>query len=410
MKHFCLCLAGLLIAGRLSAQDGFPNYYRYANLVEKADSAYRAGQYRAAAEFFSRAVRMPVEKGIDLPYNDLNYRAAGYWAKAGVPDSAFFYLGSALKSGFTDVKGMEGNPDLSTLKADLRWDPLISSLTIMKVQSDLAKKNYLQRTTFLGGGQEVLFNPPNAKVKGFLFNDDLPFISVNFQNFRIFFRGDSYAAKHLERVKNELSVSLSRSLAVLGISAHSTGTNVVVVEDKMEMKNLTGFSVGGGLALSDLDLLFLVWNGSRRMQAKHEFFHVISNQVWGKTHSRLLNEGGAVYADNECVYNNPIYTVNAMLLREKRFLNIQELIDDFDHVAQKQEVAAYLQSAAIFKYLFERFGREKMKVLWKKGFDSFQQIYGISVKELQGMLEQKLKQTAVPKDANIEKILSTGCG
>jgi hypothetical protein len=175
------------------------------------------------------------------------------------------------------------------------------------------------------------------------------------------------------------------------------------------MIQLTGVRVLGGIAYPEFDSALFPITPKRRPQFKHELFHVISLNTWGTSYSRLLVEGGAVYADNECYYENPIPTMNAYYLQTKQLVSLEALIHDFDKIAFTNDVLAYLQSAGVFKYLYEKYGVDKMKLLWTGGFDKFESIYGITVQQLETDWLDYLKTVPIPKDFDSSK-LKEGCG
>jgi len=169
-----------------------------------------------------------------------------------------------------------------------------------------------------------------------------------------------------------------------------------------------GYKIKGGAAKGH-DLVFFVYNPHIRPQFKHEIFHLISYETWGLTNYRLLDEGGATYTDNFCFYDNPMYTINSYYLKNGKLFTFDSLINDFDNQAKKSDLIAYLQSAGIFKYLYEKYGVEKMKQLWIRGFEDFELIYGFSIKQLEIDWINLIKTIPVPKDFDINK-LKEGCG
>ncbi len=70
---------------------------------------------------------------------------------------------------------------------------------------------------------------------------------------------------------------------------------------------------------------------------------------------------------------------------------------------------AYIQSAGVFKYLYEKYGVEKMKLLWSGGFEKFQSIYGFPVEQLEKDWLNFIKTIPVPNDFDIT-LLNEGCG
>jgi len=256
--------------------------------------------------------------------------------------------------------------------------------------------------------QEIYFRQPSDYVKGFICNDSINFSSINYKSFRIYFKEDSYTSKHLDDVKLKLDIAYSRILSILNCESYNFGIYLVAVDSKEEMKDLMGYKIKGGAAQGH-DLVFFVFNDKIRPQFKHEIFHLISYEVWGATSYRMLDEGAATYTDNFCLFDNPMYTINSYYHKHKMHFPLDSLIDSFDKQAQKNDVIAYIQSAGIFKYLYEKYGVEKMKLLWIQGFENFETIYGFSTKQLELDWLNFLNTIPVSSDFDIDK-LKDGCG
>ncbi len=256
--------------------------------------------------------------------------------------------------------------------------------------------------------QQIVFRQPSNYVLGFIGNDSIQLSSINYKSFRIYFKDRSYTASHLENIEQELDIAYSRILSVLSISAYKNGIYLLAVDSKEEMQKVMGYKIKGGAAKGH-DLVFFVYNKTIRPQFKHEIFHLISYETWGPTNYRLLDEGGATYCDNFCFYDNPMFTINAYYFQQKKLFPFDSLIKNFDNQAKKSDVIAYLQSAGIFKYLYEKYGVEKMKLLWTEGFEKFNAIYGFSLDQLETDWLNFIKTIPIPKDFDINK-LKEGCG
>lgn len=74
-----------------------------------------------------------------------------------------------------------------------------------------------------------------------------------------------------------------------------------------------------------------------------------------------MDEGGATYGDNECFSDHPMYTINAYYHQQTKLFPLDSLIYHFDIAARENDVIAYIQSAGLFKFLFEKYGVEKIK-------------------------------------------------
>ena len=257
--------------------------------------------------------------------------------------------------------------------------------------------------------QDVLFRAPSSYVSQFLKSDSLDFNSINHSKFRLYFKEGSYSSNNIPELRKELNVAAKRVFEVLDVTQYPYGTYILLVDSEEEMEELMGYHIKGGAAKAH-DLLFIVYSDSIRPQFKHEFFHLASYETWGLTDYRLLDEGAATYADNECYYPEPMYTITSHFHQKNQLFELEDLVADFDQLAAQNDIIAYIQSAAYFQFLYEAHGVDKMKELWKRGFDSFESIYSMKLEELDAQLKEHLLSIPIPEDFDEELILSTGCG
>ncbi len=409
MKKLVLLYCMLFALSGLNAQNVYPRYREYADLVKRADSLYKAGVYDASATCYNRALGIRVEKGIPVPYAGLHYSAACCWALAGRADSAFAHLQAMAALGYSDPVSLGKDQDLASLHGDRRWTGLMDQVASALVRKEVLKKKYDERTRF-SGKDESVFLPLHDNVKQLIQCDSLPFISLNYQNFRLYFRGNGYAADHLPELKQQVSDAYIAVLVKLDANTYTSGINMVLVDSRDELRDVTGIRALGGLALVGDNTVFLVFNGKRRLQAKHELYHLVSNDMWGNTYSRLLDEGGAVFADNECYGKDPLYGISAWFKANRKLLPFTALINDFDREAGRSDVIAYLESAAIFKYLYEKYGIPKLKQLRTEGFEKFESIYGFPLARLEKEWNEMISGVKIPTDVDWNKLLEEGCG
>lgn len=410
MAKFFLLTVLLYFPVSFYAQRGFPNYYKYIELASKGDSLYQINDFKNAALTYLAAANIEVEKGIGNSNTNMYYNAACAFSRDKNTEEAFTCLNYIAEENFSDYGKIAEDSDLVYLHKDKRWSTFLSKIKANEETTARKELLILERTTTSSENEEIIFYPYTDFAKQFLQDDTLCFISINYQNFRIFFTGYSFASTHLEEIKSQLSIALSRAMSILGANAYKRGINVILADSPEEMQELTGLYIHGGLACIGEDLIFFICNNNRRWQIKHELFHLVSNQVWGNTQSRLLNEGSAVYADNECYFDNPIYSITSYLISTNKALPVQSLINNFDIEAGENEVIVYIESAAIFKYLYEKYGIEKMKSLWIGGFKNFQSIYGISIEDFENEWLNYLKSIPSPDNIDIDNLLKNGCG
>ncbi len=414
MKRAFLLFASIIISNSAFGQKGFPLYYEMLALNNRADSLYKAKDFRNAAHYYDLAAAQKVEKAVPVRYEDIRYNAACSWALGNEPDSAFSRLEwIATQMNYANVDHLVQDADLFSLHNSDRWKKLVEIVQSNSENARLEADRYQRRTTFTGDEKEIIFYPHTEYMRHFLDNDSLPFISVNYGNFRMYFRGNSYSARHVPELEHKLSVAFDRILTVLDTNSYHMGINLILLDSAGELQQLTGYYVHGGMAMPGQSLAFFVFDSVRRGAFEHELFHYIANDCWHYSTSRLLNEGSAVYTDltgNGCYYDNPIYSINAYMRKEKKLLSFDALINDFDNRARENEVIAYLESAAIFKYLYEQYGIRKMKRLWVEGFTKFENIYGFSISQLENEWMLFISKIAPPANMDWNMLMDNGCG
>jgi hypothetical protein len=122
MKNSFIFFCSLTLTS-LSFGQSLPK--EYVDLCKKADSLYKAKDYKNSAFTYSSAFKANGWKGA---IND-RYNAACSWALANIPDSAFFYLSRAVFiGGYTSYDHISTDTDLASLHDDKRWKPLLEKV------------------------------------------------------------------------------------------------------------------------------------------------------------------------------------------------------------------------------------------------------------------------------------------
>lgn len=113
----------------------------YKTLCLRADTLLNAGFYPEAANTYSRAFQTLGWKGTATD----RYNAARSWARAGVPDSAFFQLKRILeKMDYLDASNVwMVDADFLALKNDGRWKEITAYWAAKKEKNERIKSNPL---------------------------------------------------------------------------------------------------------------------------------------------------------------------------------------------------------------------------------------------------------------------------
>ncbi|HQW01353.1 MAG TPA: hypothetical protein PLR30_02710 [Saprospiraceae bacterium] len=411
MSRILLFILGLGFNTHCYAQSGFPKYYAFYELWNKADSCLTAQNYQEAGAYFYKAAHAEVEKGFEIPREGILYNAASSYALAGREKTALQILNKmAFDYPFKDIEALQSDSAFLSLRDQKKWNRIVDKVSANYTVWFAQENIYTARTTLDNPTDEVVFYPHRAAFTNKILNQDtLPFLSISHGNFRIFFAGNTYAAAHLPEIKEQIAFAFSNALQILNVEKYNRGITLILFESVEEMQAFTGVRAQGGIAYAEFDAGLFPITATRRPQFKHEIFHIISLNAWGPSGCRLLIEGSAVYADNECHIENPIPTINAYYLQSNQLQSLDNLVNHFDEIAVQNDVMAYLQSAGVFKYLYEQYGLEKMKLLWTGGFEDFDAIYGFPVEKLEAEWIDFLKSVPIPHDFDIHK-LEEGCG
>lgn len=120
----------VVIGITLHAQD----QAKYDALVQEADSLYGAKDFPGSAQRYSAAF----EQMGGLGTIEDHYNAACSWALAGMPDSAFSQLSRlAGKANYDDIPSILLDNDLSQLRADPRWLPLVALVSANRYKAQV---------------------------------------------------------------------------------------------------------------------------------------------------------------------------------------------------------------------------------------------------------------------------------
>jgi hypothetical protein len=125
----------LLVMGVTDVCYSQDSQLEYASKIRNADSLVKLREYKGAAKEYSKAFEAMGWKGKLLD----RYNAACCWALAGVSDSAFYQLykiASFDNMPYKNYEHITTDADLSTLRTDSRWQPLIDIIRKNKEKAE----------------------------------------------------------------------------------------------------------------------------------------------------------------------------------------------------------------------------------------------------------------------------------
>ncbi len=122
--------------------------------------------------------------------------------------------------------------------------------------------------------------------------------------------------------------------------------------------------------------------------------HVMAGNAWKGKPKFWINEGFAVYSD-EMWYGFPLHDLNKYLLLEKKLIPLGELIENFRYYS---DMVSYPQAGSFVKYLYEQYGVDKIKDLWKSGAaKNFKRVLGKDIAALEKDWHGKLMEADATK-------------
>jgi hypothetical protein len=229
------------------------------------------------------------------------------------------------------------------------------------------------------------FGTPTAKSlknkKGFTW------ISKSSANFNYYFEAGTPAERDFDKISDRMEKSRAGVEKLLGGSVPGK-TESFIVDSRARMKQLVG-EEGNGYAFGSINpdtskLEFataMVYSDTIKAIGAHETCHALSHLFWGKPRGSWMDEGLAVYSDDQW-NGSPLHVVAKMLLNKGELLPIADLFDD--HWPKKySDLVTYPELGSFVKFLYEKYGLESMKNLWQHGAKDSESIFGKDMSALE---------------------------
>ncbi len=105
----------------------------YKSFVSEADAFYNTKEYKKSVEKYKEAFKLEQKSGNDF------YNAGCSASLLGNKKLAFIWLNLALKNGWSNVRDLKTDADLTLLHTDKKWDKLVSE---MQKEVDKKEVNY----------------------------------------------------------------------------------------------------------------------------------------------------------------------------------------------------------------------------------------------------------------------------
>jgi hypothetical protein len=182
-------------------------------------------------------------------------------------------------------------------------------------------------------------------------------------NFDFFVENGSAAACDLDFIVAVMETGRRAAENLLG-SGTKKRMAVFIVPNRARMKQLTGREMN---AFANGTSIFAYYESSRSYAlGAHETLHNLALNRWRFAKSDGINEGFAVYADNEWA-GLPLHLLGKWLLDHEKLLPLSELLKDGSSLPPDADRISYPELGSFVKFVYETYGRKAVKTLWQRG-------------------------------------------
>jgi len=229
------------------------------------------------------------------------------------------------------------------------------------------------------------FGTPTAKSlknkKGFTW------ISKSSANFNYYFESGTPADRDFDKICAWMEKSRANVERLLG-GSFGGKTESFIVDSRARMKQLVG-EEGNGFAFgsknSDTSKLefvtAMVYGDAIKGIGAHETCHSLAHLLWGKPHGLWMDEGLAVYSDDQW-YGHPLHAVAKVLVDKGKLLPVADLLND-NWIKKYPDMVTYPELGSFVKFLYEKYGLDAVKNLWQHGAKNADSAFGKNIVALE---------------------------
>ena len=206
-------------------------------------------------------------------------------------------------------------------------------------------------------------------------------------NFDFFFEAGSPAERDIDKIAEQMEKSRAVVEKLLG-GEFGRKTESFIVDSRARMKQLVGtegnaFTFGNfnPLSMKIEYVTTMVYNDKIHGIGAHETCHVFSHNLWGKPHGLWIDEGLAVYSDDQW-QGLPLHSVAKVLLDKGKLLPVTDLLDN-NWIKKYSDMVTYPELGSFVKFLYEKYGMEAVKNLWQHGAKNAQGSFGKNLDALE---------------------------
>jgi len=230
--------------------------------------------------------------------------------------------------------------------------------------------------------------------KDALSNKNFYWMADTSQHINYHYEDSSCAKDNIFSIKEVTEKSIKDILKLTGEAGYYQKIDYFLLSSKDRMFTLTKYRMNSS-AYPRFNAVYAIYSKDLKAVGAHELNHIIVHNLWGSQGEKFLSEGFAVFSDS--MWNGcDLHSISKYLLKKKKLLSIQELIGNF---SKYSSMVTYPQSGSFIKFLYETYGREKMKLLWGKGSNDIKEIYK---KDLPALENEWLSEVEKKGNENID--------
>jgi hypothetical protein len=206
-------------------------------------------------------------------------------------------------------------------------------------------------------------------------------------NFNYYFEAGSPAERDFDKISAWMEKSRARVEKILG-GSFGEKTESFLVDSRARMKQLVG-EEGNGFAFgshnpstSKLEFVTaMIYSDTIKAIGAHETCHTLAYLLWGKPRGAWLNEGLAVYSDDQW-RGLPLHPVAKVLLDKGELLPIADFLED-SWTKKYPDMITYPELGSFVKFLYEKYGLDAVKNLWQHGARNADSAFGKNIATLE---------------------------
>jgi hypothetical protein len=177
--------------------------------------------------------------------------------------------------------------------------------------------------------------------------------------FDFYFEPNSTAERDIEKIKKIMDGARAHINTLLGGNP-SLRISVFLVESRPRMKELVGHETNG---VAGAAVQAAIYSDKVKAIGGHESCHILARALWGDAHGVWVNEGLAVYSDDQW-WGLPLHSLARGMMDRHQLVALRDLARN---MRKYDDVVTYPELGSFVKFVYETRGRDAVKALWQNG-------------------------------------------